>query len=101
MQAGNLVADNGAEFNWDNTDKSKPYFSFNKIAYDDFYCEEKDYATEIVYGDCSENGAWGSSNDFSPIHDTILHNVGIFIAKYPETKQQFLNFLLENSKHDS
>ncbi len=78
-----LKANNGAEFSWGNRE-----FSINDILF-------KEYKDKLRYSDCTEKEGWGDDGDFSygGIKDAIMYNIGIMIKHYPETKEQFIEYV--------
>ena len=81
---GKLIANNGAEFKWDD-------YSFD--------CNEtltKEQKKHLRYSDNTDFECWGNSSDLSyrGLKDTIVYNIGIMFKNYPETKEQFFEYVI-------
>lgn len=83
-----LKSYNGAEFSW--KDDS---FSINSILF-------KNHKNEFLFSDCTNDEAWGNSSDYSysGIKDAIMYNIGQMLKFYPETKEQFLQYVIKYPK---
>ena len=102
MKAGKLIADNGATFEWDN--KS---FDFNHEALE-VLVNFDNWKSEVTFSDSGNgkyyedgrNRAWGKRSDYGYFTEAILFNIGKFIDKFPETRDQFIQYLIKLEKKD-
>ena len=105
MRPGKLIAHSGAEFKWD--EKS---FDFNQEAMNVLIDLENFHNSKVTYSDYGSgeyyqdgrSKAWGKRNDYSYFNEAVLFNIGQFIKEFPETQEQFIDYLatLDRSFYD-
>lgn len=81
-----LKSDNGAVFSWDNNS-----FYINDILF-------SEHKNSLRFSNQSETTVFGDSGDYSykGLNDAITHNIGVMIRNYPETKEQFFQYMINS-----